>query len=141
MTTRSAAIVAYATILLTGPTSALAMKIKPGNWEFRSTNPMHGAGAGQEQVGEQCIRDPVMKPDTLMKEMNNGCRLTDSQNGTDSMSWQVSCSNEGGEMTGNGNVRREGDGIVGGMDMTMSFDGQKMDMKVGWIGKYLGPCP
>ncbi|MDA0822624.1 MAG: DUF3617 family protein [Proteobacteria bacterium] len=140
MTSRNLAIAACATILLTGPTGALAMKIKPGNWEFRSTNSMHGANAAQEQVGEQCINDPVLKPDTLMKEMNNGCRLTDSQDGTDAMSWKVSCSNEGGEMTGNGNVRREGDGIVGGMEMTMSFKGQTMNMNVGWTGKYLGPC-
>ncbi|MFT4560489.1 MAG: hypothetical protein ACI9BW_000223 [Gammaproteobacteria bacterium] len=134
------AIAACATCLLVGPTGALAMKIKPGKWEFRSTNSMHGAGAAQEQVDQQCISDPVMRPDTLMKDMNNGCQLLDTEDATDSMSWKVTCSNAGGEMSGSGNVRREGDGLVGGMQMTMSFNGQKMDMRVGWTGKYLGPC-
>jgi hypothetical protein len=139
MTPRSLSIAACASMLFIDPIGAWAMNIEPGNWEFRSTNSMHGAAA-QEQVGEQCIKDSVLKPDTLMKGMNNGCRLTDSQDDTDSMSWKVSCSNEGGEMTGSGNVHREGDGIVGGMEMTMSFKGQTMNMNVGWTGKYLGPC-
>ena len=56
------------------------------------------------------------------------------------MKWKVSCASEGGEMLGEGNVTSKGDTLSGGMKMSMSFNGQSMDMQVDWLGKHIGSC-
>jgi hypothetical protein len=89
----------------------------------------------------QCFTDPTITPETMMKDMQQDCRLLESDSDGTSMSWKVSCSGGGGEMTGVGNVTSAGDKIKGGMKMVMSFNGQEMNMDVSWAGIYIGPCP
>lgn len=137
-TKTSAALIAVFA-LLCSPYAA-AMKIKPGKWEFRSTTSMASPGGPREHVKTQCITDPTMTPDTLMQDMEQGCRLLESNSDGDSMSWKVNCANAGGEMTGVGNVTSSGDKLKGGMKMSMSFNGQDMHMDMTWDGTHLGAC-
>ena len=118
--------------------AASAITIKPGKWEFRSTSSMQGTGAPREQVNQQCLSDAEVKPSTLMQDMSGGCELINPKSDRDSMSWTIQCAGPTGQMSGTGNVRRDGDKLVGGMQMTMAFNGQSMNMNVKWIGTFLG---
>ena len=129
------------TVMLLNPAHAADMKIKPGQWEFRSTTSLPTPGGPREHVNTQCFADAKITPETLMKDMQQGCRLLESDSDGSSMSWKVSCSNSGGEMSGAGNVTVSGNTLTGAMKMAMSFNGQTMNMDMSWDGKYLGPCP
>lgn len=120
---------------------AADMMIKPGEWEFRSKTSLPTPGGPQERVNRRCFADATISPETMMKDMQQGCRFLESDSDGSSMSWKVSCSNSGGEMSGVGNVTVSGDTLTGGMKMAMSFNGQQMNMELSWDGKYLGPCP
>lgn len=125
-------------LVLINCSAVSALTIKPGKWEFRSTSSL--PGAPPEQVNEQCLSDKEVKPSTLMQDMSDGCELIDPKSDRDSMSWSITCSAPTGQMSGVGNVRRDGDKLLGGMQMKMAFNGQEMNMNVKWVGTYIGPC-
>ena len=120
--------------------SAAEMKVKPGKWEFVSTTNMAMMGAPRSHTNTQCLSESGVSPKTLMKDMAQGCQLLDSNTSKSAMSWTVKCQQEGGEMTGEGQVSSTGDTLQGGMNMKMSFNGQAMDMSVEWTGKHVGAC-
>lgn len=128
-------------LMLLGPVHAAEMKIKTGEWEFSSQTSMPGQGGAREHVNKQCLKEATITPETLMKDMKQDCQLLDSNSSGSSMSWKVSCSSQGGEMIGEGNVTGSGETLKGGMKMAMTFNGQTMNMAVSWDGKYVGPCP
>ena len=127
-------------LFITGNTNAAEMKVKPGKWEFVSTTTMAMMGAPRSHTNTQCLNETGVSPKTLMKDMAQGCELLDSNTSKDSMNWMVRCQQEGGEMTGEGQVSSTGDTLKGGMNMKMSFNGQAMDMSVEWSGRYVGAC-
>ena len=130
--------VAFSAAILFFCGAASAITIKPGKWEFRSTSSMQGTGAPREQVNQQCPSDAEAKPSTLMQDMSGGCELINPKSDRDSMSSTIQCAGPTGQMSDTGNVRRDGDKLVGGMQMTMAFNGQSMNMNVKWIGTFLG---
>lgn len=134
--------ISIALVLLLGAVnlSAAEMKVKPGKWEFVSTTNMAMMGAPRSHANTQCLSESGVSPKTLMKDMANGCELLDSNTSKSAMSWKVKCQQEGGEMTGEGQVSSTGDTLQGGMNMKMSFNGQAMDMSVEWTGKHVGAC-
>ena len=129
-----------ALILISANSSAVDMKVKPGKWEFVSTTTMAMMGAPRSHTSTQCLSESGVSPKTLMKDMTQGCELLDSNTTKNSMSWKVKCQQEGGEMTGEGQVSSTGSSLEGGMNMKMSFNGQAMDMSVEWTGKHIGAC-
>ena len=137
LTTR---VVASLLLLVANSANAIDMKVKPGKWEFVSTTTMAMLGAPRTHTATQCLSESGVSPQTLMKDMAQGCELLDSETTKSSMSWKVKCQQEGGEMTGNGQVSSTGNTLEGGMNMKMSFNGQAMDMSVEWSGKHLGAC-
>ena len=131
---------ALISLCLTSHVSAVEMKVKPGKWEFVSTTTMAMMGAPRSHTNTQCLSEAGVSPKTLMKDMAQGCELLDSNTSKNSMNWKVRCQQEGGEMTGEGQVSSSGDTLQGGMNMKMSFNGQAMDMSVEWSGKHVGAC-
>ena len=121
-------------------TFAGEMKVKPGKWEFVSTTTMAMMGAPRTHTNTQCLKEAKVSPETMMKEMAQGCELLDSEASSNAMTWKVKCNQDGGEMTGEGSVTSKGDTVEGGMNMQMSFNGQAMDMQVAWQGKHIGSC-
>jgi hypothetical protein len=134
-------LIAFGGLRLLGSAHAAGMEIKPGQWEFRSQTSMPVQGGIRENVNKQCLKDATVTPQTLMKDMQQGCELLDSKGTANSLSWKVSCSGGGGDMTGEGNVTGSDETLQGGMKMVVSYNGQKMNMAVSWDGKYVGPCP
>ena len=132
--------ISFALLTLAVNSTAGEMKVKPGKWEFVSTTTMAMMGAPRTHTNNQCLKEATVTPETLMEDMAQGCELLDSKASSNSMSWKVKCMQEGGEMTGQGNVTSNGDTVKGGMEMKMSFNGQAMDMQVEWSGNHIGSC-
>lgn len=132
--------VALVVALFAGVACADGMNIKPGKWEFRSQSSLPGAGGTQKHTNTQCITEEQLKPETMMQDMQQGCELLESKVDGDTMTWKVHCNNPGGEMTGVGHVSGSNETISGGMEMTMSFSGQQMNMNMSWDGSYVGAC-
>ena len=130
----------FTSLLIMSNVNAAEMKVKPGQWEFVSTTTMAMMGAPRSHTSTQCLNESGVSPKTLMKDMAQGCELLDSDTSSNSMSWKVRCQQEGGEMTGEGQVSSTGDTLKGGMNMKMSFNGQAMDMSVEWSGRHIGAC-
>ena len=130
----------FTSLLIMSNANAAEMKVKPGQWEFVSTTTMAMMGAPRSHTNTQCLNESGVSPKTLMKDMAQGCELLDSDTSSNSMSWKVRCQQEGGEMTGEGQVSSTGDTLKGGMNMKMSFNGQAMDMSVEWSGRHIGAC-
>ncbi|MEM7465664.1 MAG: DUF3617 family protein [Pseudomonadota bacterium] len=140
MQNRSTVLAALLVVGATGTVSAAEMKVKPGKWEFASTTTMAMMGAPRTHTMTQCINESGITPETMMEEMAQGCELLDSNTSSQTMTWKVKCAQEGGEMTGEGQVVSGGDTLKGGMKMNMSFNGQAMNMSVEWSGKHIGAC-
>ena len=130
----------FTSLLIMSNVNAAEMKVKPGQWEFVSTTTMAMMGAPRSHTNTQCLNESGVSPKTLMKDMAQGCELLDSDTSSNSMSWKVRCQQEGGEITGEGQVSSTGDTLKGGMNMKMSFNGQAMDMSVEWSGRHIGAC-
>jgi hypothetical protein len=77
----------------------------------------------------------------MVKDMQQSYRLLESDSDGSSTNWKVSCSNNDGVIGGVGNITVSGNTLTAGMKMAMSFNGQEMNMDMGWDGEYLGPCP
>lgn len=133
-------VVTLVLLLGAGSLGATEMKVKPGKWEFVSTTTMAMMGAPRSHTNTQCLSESGVSPNTLMKDMAQGCELLDANTSKSAMSWKVRCQQEGGEMTGEGQVSSTGETLQGGMNMKMSFNGQAMDMSVEWAGKHVGAC-
>ena len=118
--------------ILSGASQAGAadMTIKPGKWEFRSTTTMPSFNAPREHVNQECFTDSTISPQRLMKDMEQGCQLLNGESDKQSMSWQVSCSQQGINMTGTGKVRTSGETLDGSMHMAMHANGQEMNIEM-----------
>lgn len=119
---------------------AEGLKIKPGNWEFRSTLSAGGQSSPGEHVNVECLEDENLTPKTMMKNMQQGCEVIKSDSDGQRLSWQVSCTNPAGTSSGAGEVEVIGESMTGSMTMSLALNDQKMTMDMTWRGKYLGPC-
>ena len=126
-------------LALASPALADGMEVKPGKWEFKTTSQSPMAPAPKTQVETHCVTESKLDPATFMRN-SNGCRLSDTQASSSSMSWKMACKAHGGQMTGDASFRSTGTTLSGTMKMAMSFQGQKMSFEQQWEGKHLGPC-
>jgi hypothetical protein len=127
--------------LLLAATMAAAdgVRMEPGRWEFRSTAQMPMGMQPRSMVTTECVTEAEIDPRRYMKHAA-GCNLTDLEGNERSMTWNVSCPGPQGQMTGHGELHSSGASVNGKMTMSMTHQGQAMEMAVTWEGKRLGPC-
>ena len=130
-------------ILATTPApllSADGMSIRPGNWHFTTTTTVTGVGAPRESNYDQCITESRVNPDTFMDNVQQGCRLVQTESSASSMKWKVTCVTPNRELEGVGEVRTQGDSVSGKLGIDMSMNGQLMKMEIAWDGERIGDC-
>jgi hypothetical protein len=118
------------------------LPVEPGLWEMTST--VHMPMLPQPQVNTQteCLDKPVMSLDELQKdEMDPNCEFETAQIDDTTVKWSVDCPVEGGTARGEWQATSHGDRIEGDGTMTMSVQGQEMNMTMSWTGKRVGACP
>ena len=119
--------------------AADTLPIKPGLWEIKgtTTNPFSGS---KSFSSEECMKEDSIGPGTMMKGMpENACEVNSNVSGN-TITYDMHCSMQGQQMTGNGSFTVNGDTAQGEMTMRSSVSGQTFEMTSVSSGKRIGDC-
>ena len=121
---------------------AEGIPVVPGMWEMTSTMTMPMLGAPRVTTTTECMEKSEISMDDMGTEgMDPDCTFDMGQVDGKTMKWSFDCPVEGGNSHGEWMAVSEGDSITGSGLMTMSFQGQTMEMTMAWEGKRIGDCP
>ena len=119
--------------------AADTIPITPGLWEIKgtTTNPFSGSKTFSSQ---ECMTENGIGPETMMKDMpSDACEVNTSVSGN-TITYDMSCSMQGQQMTGNGSFTVNGDTAEGEMTMRSSISGQTFEITSISTGKRIGDC-
>ena len=129
-------------ILLAPAALAEGMAIEPGMWEMKSTVKMPMLPEPRVTTMRECMtKSEITMDDFSDGNLDSACRFQVEQVDENSMKWTVDCPVEGGSSHGEWSATSSGDGVSGDGLITMSFQGQSMEMTMDWTGRRTGPCP
>jgi len=112
--------------------------INPGLWEFTTETQMQGAANMQvpAETHTQCITQDDLVP--MSQNASQECQITNVVNNGDTISWDIVCGGQGGQMDGNGEVTYHGDTMEG--NMVMAISGTNMQITNTITGRRIGNC-
>ena len=131
-------------ILLFAAPAVLAdgIPVEPGLWEMSSTVNMPMLPQPRVTTTTECMTESEVSMDDMSGEgLDSACTFEMAQVDGNTMKWSVDCPVEGGTSHGEWEATSGGDTVTGKGLMTMSFQGQTMDMTMSWEGKRIGNCP
>ena len=119
--------------------AADSVPITPGLWEIKgtTTNPFSGS---KSYTNQECMTEDAFDPSRMMEDMpKDACELNSSVSGN-TISYDMNCSMQGQQMTGNGTFTVNGDTAKGEMIMKSSISGQTFEMTMESNAKRIGDC-
>ena len=120
---------------------ATAIEMTPGLWEMEMTSSNAFTGE-QRQTSTQCIRESQFDPEMMRQDME-GCSDMDIEQSGNSFSWRFRCDSDEMKARGEGNVKIDGDTMVGDMRLVMDMPGmggREFVVKNHWEGRRIGDC-
>lgn len=115
--------------------------VEPGLWEMTTTVNMPMMQQPKVTTLTECMTDSKIDLDDVGSNgMETDCTFDMSQVDGSTMNWTVDCPVEGGSSHGEWEATSHGDSVTGNGKMTMSFQGQTMEMTMSWEGKRVGDC-
>ena len=115
--------------------------VEPGMWEMSSTMNMPMLPQPRVTTTTECIRESEISMDDMGSgEMDPNCQFEMAQIDGNTMKWSFDCPVEGGTSHGEWEATSSGDSVTGKGLITMSFQGQTMEMTMSWEGKRIGDC-
>jgi len=130
--------------LLFNASSAIAdsIPVDPGLWEMKSTMVMPMLPEPRVTTVTECMENSEISMDQLGgDQMDPNCSFETTQLSGNTMKWTFDCPLEGGTSHGEWMAVSNGDTVEGNGVMTMSFQGQDMEMTMEWEGRRVGDCP
>ena len=126
-----------AAILVVAPVVA-GPNINPGLWEFTTETQMQGAGNMQvpSETHTQCLTSDDLVP--MSQNASQECQISNVVTRGDTITWDIVCGGQGGQMAGTGQVTYHGETMEGSMSMTIS--GSNMQLSNTITGRRIGPC-
>ena len=124
--------------------SALAegIPVEPGLWKMTSTVNMPMLPQPRVTTVTECMEKSEITMDEVGGEgMDPNCTFDMAQVDGNTMKWSVDCPVEGGTSHGEWQATSGGDTVTGEGSLTMSFQGQTMEMTMTWEGQRIGACP
>jgi len=114
--------------------------MQEGLWEITSSMEMPGMPAMPPMKHTQCLTRKDMVPQS--QEKNQDCKITQTGQSGNTVTWSMKCSGEVGAMEGTGKVTYSGDTFQGAMTMSMPApeQGGKMQMTQQMKGRRIGNC-
>ena len=124
-------------LIVLSSTSAYAFQIMKGKWEVtvEMQNPMSTQPLVETTI--ECIEEADFDP---VKELTDEgeCTILDKKETDNSLSWTMECRGDDmPAMQGEGSFTTDGKTASGEMKMTMSFNGQNMEMGNRWEGRFI----
>jgi len=121
---------------------AEGIPIEPGLWEMTSTMSMPMLPQPRVNTVTECVKNSEISMDDFNTgDMDPGCTFKPAQVDGNTMSWSFDCPVEGGSSHGEWQATSNGDSVTGDGLISMSLQGQTMEMKMSWEGKRIGECP
>ena len=129
-------------LFLTAPAArADGIPVEPGLWEMSSTMNMPMLPEPRVTTTTECMKESEISMDDMGGEdMDPNCQFEMAQVDGNTMKWSFDCPVEGGTSHGEWEATSSGDGVTGNGVITMSFQGQNMEMTMSWEGKRIGDC-
>ena len=124
--------------------SALAegIPVEPGLWKMISTVNMPMLPQPRVTTVTECMEKSEITMDEVGGEgMDPNCTFDMAQVDGNTMKWSVDCPVEGGTSHGEWQATSGGDTVTGEGSLTMSFQGQTMEMTMTLEGQRIGACP
>ena len=116
--------------------------IEPGLWEITSTMQMPMLPEPRVTTTTECMENSEITMDDMgTEDMDPNCTADVSQVDSNTMKWSFDCPVQGGTSHGEWEMVSEGDSVSGNGVITMSFQGQAMEMTMEWEGHRVGNCP
>ena len=116
--------------------------IEPGLWEITSTMQMPMLPEPRVTTTTECMEESEISMDDMgTEDMDPNCTVDMSQVDDNTMKWSFDCPVQGGTSHGDWEAVSEGDSVSGNGLITMSFQGQTMEMTMEWEGHRVGDCP
>lgn len=113
--------------------------IKEGTWEITSQVEMSAMPIKVPPVKvKQCFTKRSMTPEQILR--NNHCKMQKMDVSNNSVSWKMSCQQQGMQMTGRGYLVYQKTSFSGNFDMTMEGGAKAMNIRTLLNGQYIGPC-
>lgn len=129
-------------LILTPLASADGIPVEPGLWEMTSTMTMPMLPQPRVTTVTECMRKSEISMDEFSDEnMDSGCTFNPPQIDGDTMKWSFDCPVDGGTSHGEWEATSGGDTVSGNGKITMSIQGQTMEMVMNWQGRRIGECP
>lgn len=115
--------------------------VEPGLWEMSSTVNMPMMAQPRVTTTTECMKESEISMDDMGGEdMDPNCQFEVDQVDGNTMKWSFDCPVEGGTSHGEWEATSSGDSVTGNGVITMSFQGQNMEMTMSWEGKRIGDC-
>ena len=129
-------------LFLTAPAAwADGIPVEPGLWEMSSTMNMPMMPQPRVTTATECMKESEISMDDMGGEdMDPNCQFEMAQVDGNTMKWSVDCPVEGGTSHGEWEATSTGDSVTGDGLVTISFQGQAMEMTMSWEGKRIGGC-
>jgi len=120
---------------------AEGIPVEPGMWEMTSTVTMPMLPQPRVTATTECMTESEVSMDDMGGEdMDPDCQFEMAQVDGNTMKWSFDCPVEGGTSHGEWEAISTGDSVTGKGVVTMSFQGQTMEMSMVWEGKRIGDC-
>ena len=121
---------------------AEGIPVEPGMWEMSSTMTMPMLPQPRVTTTTECIKESEISMDDMGDgEMDPNCEFETAQVNGNTMKRSFDSPVEGGTSHGEWEATSSGDSVSGKGLVTMSFQGQTMEMTMSWEGKRVGDCP
>ncbi len=129
-------------LLLTAPAArADGIPVEPGLWEMSSIVNMPMMPQPRVTTTTECMKESEISMDDMGGEdIDPNCQFEMAQVDGNTMKWSVDCPVEGGTSHGEWEATSSGDSVTGEGLVTISFQGQAMEMTMSWEGKRIGDC-
>ena len=115
--------------------------VEPGLWEMSSTMNMPMMPQPRVTTTTECMKESEISMDDMGGEdIDPNCQFEMAQVDGNTMKWSVDCPVEGGTSHGEWEATSSGDSVTGEGLVTISFQGQAMEMTMSWEGKRIGDC-
>lgn len=113
------------------------VNLNPGKWEVTTKTKVTGMDVDMPPITHtQCLTEADLVPQS--KEASKECQVSEIHQHGNTVSWEIICSGQGGQMVGTGKINYQGDSLYGTMDMNIT--GAGIQVKNFITGHRIGDC-
>jgi Protein of unknown function (DUF3617) len=124
-------------VLFSTPVCAASeLNMEDGMWEVTSTVKMQGMTIPPMSFSQCMTKEDAVPQDNSPGQEN--CKISDMKTVGSTVSWTMSCSAQGGDMTGKGKITYHGDRFEG--EVSVEYPATGIVMVTEMTGRRTGPC-